>query len=369
MINMSYFRSMVENTNGFFGKEYVDEYPYMGLVECIQASANDCMMSLAENANTIKTENDNIVHNMYRSITEGVEYSQAAINEASKQSLLDRIKAFFTRIKKWVQSIIAKIKLNIDRRTKSGEQLWHRYQNAEGLKNLGSKKLVFNGYEFKNEVPFTVNVNADFVNKNIPKPTPNMAAPKSAEIKKVSDETSDKRQRDVAQAVTGITGLSEGSWKSDLIKKIYGEKKDLQLGKGIFTLNAVKDILLNQKALKEDLSSYEALNKKINDDQESISKAIETIKEGYAEQHDKMAEKNDDKEIKGQSEVIDYINKYFALYTEALGVVQAVKAIATKYHEDRENQAKRMFVMMITGKVEKKNEDFEGTDDLYDFDF
>ena len=380
-MDLMMFRSIVENGTGFNDQRYYDDHPYMGLVECIQASATDIAMCQLELAESVQDQSAREMSAMYSYLTEGVSIDYEALAEASKANLLDKIKGFFARIKKWIQSIIAKIKINIDKRRLSGKQLYERYKDSPGLKDIKAKNLVFNGYKMEKADPFDVDLSTKTVDNLIGFMKPSDFKTKRGTEKKASDEVKGKltaiadnkagsRAAAMVATLTGIKVKQDG-WQDDLNKKIFGEKTDLKYGTGMFSLENVKSALLSDESFQKVLKSYETLNKSVTDAETEMTKLVNDIKQGYTDAHNKEDTPEETKKYNDESDVTEYCNRYLALYQETIGVIQKVQAIRTNYHNIRMNQAKSMFVMMITGKVEKKdNNDFELDEtEAFAFDF
>lgn len=372
-MDMAFFRSMVENGTGFRPGQYVDEYPHMGLVECIQASATDCMAAQIELAESVQAHNDKCTLAAHAFLTEGVSVDYEALAEAGKESLLQKIKNFFERIKKWVQSIIAKIKISIDKKRLTGKQFYERYKDNPGLQNIAAKNLTFNGYEMASADPFDLKFTAveGLIDADAPDKvgmTKGGVVSKS-KLDAIGDEKASDRQAKIAGRLTG-QNLKGESWKEDLNKKIFGEKVDIKYGKGMFTLEAVRAQLLSAEGFENVLNSYKKVQESIEKSQQAMERTVEGIKEGFEKTHEKKDTPEKTHEIKEEASLTEYCNRYLSLYQEAINVLQSVQAIRVSYQDTRMNQAKRMFQMMITGKVEKKdNNDFELEAAEFDFDF
>lgn len=370
-MDMAFFRSMVENGTGF--QSYYDDYPHLNLVECIQASATDCMAAQIELAESVQSYNDRCIEATHMFLTEGVSIDYDALSEASKEGLLQKIKNFFARIKKWVQSIIAKIKVSIDKKRLTGKQFYERYKDHPGLSNIAAKNLVFNGFKMDNASPFELNsTDVDsMINSAYGIATPKAGQkPSDSNIKQVSDDNASSRQAKLAGKLTGITGLGSDSWKEDLHKKVFGEKTEMKYGTGMFTLDKVKSQLQSADGFETILKSYTELKGNIEKSEKAMTDTVNSIKSGYEKQHKDNDTQEKTAKYSEEAALTDYCTKYLALYQEAINVLQSVQAIRVSYQDTRMNQAKRMFQMMITGKVEKKdNNDFELEAAEFDFDF
>ena len=370
-MDMAFFRSMVENGTGFQGY-YYDDYPHMGLVECIQASATDCMAAQIELAESVQDHNTRCVEATHAFLTEGVSIDYEALSEASKEGLLQKIKNFFARIKKWIQSIIAKIKVSIDRKRLTGKQFYERYKDSPGLANISAKNLVFNGFSMDNASPFDLNTtDAESLLKSaLGVAEPKMGVkPTESNIKSVSDDNASSRQAKIASKLTGISSLGSDSWKEDLHKKVFGEKSDIKYGNGMFTLEKVKSQLQSAEGFENILRSYTEMKTNIEKSEKAMTDVVNKIKSDYSDKHKANDTAEKTAQYSEEAALTDYCTKYLSLYQEAINVLQSVQAIRVSYQDVRMNQAKRMFQMMITGKVEKKdNNDFE-LEEAIDFDF
>ena len=303
-------------------------------------------------------------------LTEGVSINYDMLTEANKEGLKQRIKNFFERIKKWVKSIIAKIKINIDRHRMTGLQFYERYKDSPGLTGVENKNLKFSGYKMDNLNPFDLkSVDASSMIKSVFSidPPAKGKAPNTNHVKAISEDNASDRQVKLAKAFTGKS-LGD-SWKDELNKEAFGEKIEFKYGEGMFTKDKVIAQLKSDAGYREILKSYEAMEKAIQKAESDMNTAVDNIKNEYKEDH-KKADGDKLAEYKEENDVYDYCTKYLGLYQEATNVLQSIQAIRTKYQEVRMNQAKRMFQMMITGKIEKKaTEDFDIDAVKYDFDF
>lgn len=398
-MDLSMFRAVVENGTGFVGGPAVDNHPHLTLMECMHGLAEQCLMNNMELCEAAEQRHDREVSAVYSYLTEGVSIPYADLNEANKEGLLAKIKSFFEKIRKFVQSIIKKIKMMIDRKFLSGKQFWARYGTDKSLTNVANKNIKFNGYKMEKQDPFT-NSGKDtgFDRKSfIPGPEPgsviSMTAEQvKAEIEKIDSDNASARAASLAQLLTGESNLSEDSWESDLREKAFGDKEDMEYGEGMFTLEAVKTALNSEEGFKKILDAYTKMEKAINEDEKYMRNTVvhgtgdkktytsggntyKSVDQHYKDEHSKADEKNSDgvvtkkAEIENEDAVTTYCTKYLSLYNEAVSTVQKVRAIRVSYQDTRIAQAKRMLSVMISGKEKKKEEAFDLNDTDLVFDF
>ena len=329
--NVNHIRAMVENSTGFVGGNYYDNHPYMGLVECIQACSNDMQMLQLEFNESTRIQNEAIITSTFNSLTEGTSVDYEAINEASKEGLLDKIKKFFGRIRDWVSSIIAKLKNAFKKQNAVGKDLWDAYKDSEGVKNP-KRDTKFTGYEMKEAVPLKtgkMDVN-EFI--NAPSPSEYAKSPNKDLSSLVEGGGAKDRKAAIASKVSGITGLTPGDYVSEIHAKLFGEKKEMTYGTGMFTVDAIRDALTNTKVYDDLIAGYADMDKMLQNDEASMIATCQSIKQDLG----------NDRSSAQSNDIITYCSNYLTLYKEATDALNDVKGVAVKYQTTRVTQAGQM---------------------------
>ena len=334
-LNINHIRAMVENSTGSYDfNGYYDNHPYLGLVECIQCSVADSYALQMEFNESTRAQNNMIMENTLRSITEGVEIDYEAITEASKEGLIAKIKKLFDRLKKWVQSIIAKIKATIAKRKEIKEATWEKYKDHEGVKNPNSN-ATYNGYMMANAVPFKGDPSSkdikSFINAMHPSEfVKNHKNVQADAAKAVDPSGAPERKVAIAKEMTGVTNLTAGDWKAELNKAAFGEKKDMKYGEGMFNVKTIQEIFTTNKAYETLISQYQKFDANIKKDEAEMTRITMDINRGES-----------------GSAIDTYISQYLSLYQEATQVVAEVQGIVTNYHKIRETQAREMLAALV----------------------
>ena len=404
-MNLTKLMSLAE-ASGFAGGSagYVDEYPSMSLSECVAALPMFIMESQAIGFDETRRHNDLIVEAVAEAMNSGSPINEStmnALNEGALDTIKAKVSAFFEKIKKFIQSIIAKLNVFIDRMRMTGQQLWAKYGKDKDLQDTEKlKDLTFDGYKF-GEATFN---SAEFDN---PQGAPNLVKkaygddavlPEKAMdklmvaisdphkknpqqegeskedaydrrgtevldsmIEKLGDLTSAERASKMAVALTGKNGLGD-DWAEALRKELWGDKFTFTYGGDGFDLNSVGKTLSNPVNLDAIRDEYKKLEKAVGDYEKSLKNELDTYTKNFG-----SSESAYDKTRLAKATA--YFNKYMEAIKDAYAVITGVKKIRSDYEQAKYKQARNMFSKMIGaakagGKKETDTNDVEVDDDL-----
>ena len=116
--------NLLESTNmarGFTGGQAVDRLPHLTLIEA--ATQLPCII-VESQIDFIQARTSD-----HRAISEA---TTEILIEASIGTIRDKVEAFFERVLKWIRSIIAKLKVQVERITLSGQELYEKYADKLG---------------------------------------------------------------------------------------------------------------------------------------------------------------------------------------------------------------------------------------------
>jgi hypothetical protein len=389
-----------EAATGFYGGPARDELPGMSLDEATSYFPVVIMESQMEFQDTVAANNQAMVESVTNAIRYGSSYDAQALTEGAFDTLVTKIKAFFDKLHKWVSSIIAKLKVYIDKVRMNGAQMKSKYHGSKML-NKSFEGLIINGYDFKK-----ANTKATFKNMDnytgdiqgllmtaVKKIDPNFSSPKDFEnanrskmvagdasvkaayedekskIKKVKDLSSSKRKFEMAKLlVDGISGKTDDSWYEYLNKTIYGDKVDLKAGKD-FTLDDVESAL-DGVDLKEIQDQYERMRSAIASDKDELTRHVDQFKDWRENDstatEDERAKRSraDTDEGKYPALVNEYYEVYMSLYSDATAVVNSIEDVHMKFEKQKINQAKTIYAKMLTYK--KKDTTKDDAADMFD---
>ena len=381
-MKLSDLKVLSEASIGFVGGSYVDEMPDISLDECINGLTMTTLeneMSLYENTRMM---NNALVEAAVGAI-QGNMSAQDAYNQLSEASFADikaKVAKVFDSILKFIRSIIDKIKVQIDKIRMSGSQLYSKYGDQVDKKDLTG--FTFTGYDiigkddgladtktyeaepeklisaalgtnFESPEAFKTKYLKDMNDKD---PSYKEAS-KSAN--KLSGFSRDEARRAMAKILTGSKANLSDDWMSTIKKKLYGEKKELKLGvtKG-FTKDAVITLLKDPKNLTV-----------IQDDYKRLENAVSRYKDDIQRKLDDLTAPEKEEVRAGYNVVSSYYTAYISYVNMAIGAINQVKTIKYDFAKEQNNQAKSIFVKMMSYKKESsKKEDASDEDDITEFD-
>lgn len=382
MISMSNILALTEAGTGFSGGACVDTMPHLSLTEAI----NELPVSIMENQLCALTENakinELIVESTVTALTTGSAVDTDAIVEASIKGLMAQVKKFFQGIINFLKSIIAKIGVHINKVRMTGKQMYAHY--GDKLDKKDYTDLTYNGWKFVDvakafpkATTYDKNV-SDLLKAGIggidivepvefAKSLPAALEGGEDEAKKtayteaidkakkateaITDVSSDTRVYNMAVALTGLSDLSETSWKADIKKHLYGDDKKIDLKFGTdFTVDSVKNELQNAIDLQHLEAEYKALLNCVTTDKEHVERAVADL----------------EKENKKSSSAVAaaYTSAYLSIYQSATNAIGAVKSAKYSAAKDKNAQCKAIFAKMLNYNPKKPDNNSAIDDDI-----
>ncbi|MCM1295029.1 MAG: hypothetical protein NC311_05760 [Muribaculaceae bacterium] len=400
MINVTMLQTITESATGYTGGPAVDTMPHIGLYE----AAGMLPVAIMESQQAFSAVRSNSIAALSEAAEMAISTGSAAdfgpVVEATWGDLKAKVKAFFDKIIKFLDSIIAKLKIQMDKITKTGRQLYDKYKDSPNYRGKNYKDLTVSGYKFHGNGaarPFGEGV-AEFTSDSkigellkaatgteVPDPyafqtshgnkhyeAGSQAADSvKEEINKLTDISTAERQHKMAEKVVGsVASLSEGSWASDIRKELWGDKADIKYGEETFTESWISSVLGKADAIDAITKDYtqmkknaEAYNKKLQAEVDKIEKEISARRKSTsgASEADR---KNADNTNNAQSDISAYFNAYMGLVHDAYGVITSLKNIELDYEKARLAQAKTFFGKMLSYNDKKNNSDAADAEDL-----
>ena len=369
--------ALSEASTGYVGGTYVDEMPHLTLEECVSSLTESILADQISLYESNMKQNDSLVE---ATLSGG---NIDTLVEMSFQSIKDKVSAFFQKILKFFKSIIAKLKLQIDKIRMSGQQLYSKYKNDPRLRTTDFSDLTFEGYKFSDKEIFTAAAKYDTDAKALVKEVISNDASSVIDgidsaaadaIEKATESLKDISREDrianMAKALTGIN-VSSGSWEADVKKEIYGEKETLRYNTD-WTLSSITPILEKAPGLSKIVDEYTKIEAGVNKYKKDTMDKLEKAEKGFEEKNKKLPAGAADSEpgkteIKRQTAYSAYYNAYLAVINDTYSTIGRVKQIKLDYEKAKNDQAKRMFGKMLSYKGKKNNNDASDFEDVEDF--
>lgn len=380
-MKLSDLKVLSEASIGFVGGSYVDEMPDISLDECINGLTMTTLeneMSLYENTRMM---NNALVEAAVGAI-QGDMSAQEAYDQLSEASFADikaKVAKVFDSILKFIRSIIDKIKVQIDKIRMSGSQLYSKYGDQVDKKDLTG--FTFTGYDIMGKTDGMADTSKYEANPEmliIAALGTNFESPEAFKTKylkdmndkdpsykeasksanKLSGFSRDEARRAMAKILTGSKANLSDDWMSTIKKKLYGEKKELKLGSKGFTKESVIAILKEPKNLTA-----------IQDEYKRLENAVSRYKDDIQRKLDDLTAPEKEEVRAGYNVVSSYYTAYISYVNMAIGAINQVKTIKYDFAKEQNNQAKSIFVKMMSYKKESsKKEDASDEDDITEFD-
>lgn len=392
MILASALMNLAEAATGFHGNDTVDYYPSMSLDEAMCALPIAISDMQCERSVETQKQNEALVESAIEALRYGGSMNTSAITEGALDTLKNTVKKVFDRIRKFLVSIVNKLKVQIDKIRMNGTQLVNRYGDTVKAKSFNSDCKV-------NDYNILENKSAETIINNVHK---YMAKPedlrtsifptadtdkiydtvygKTVEeintktndaISKLSDETAAERRMKLANAITGKS-LSGDKWRDELRKDLYGnDRVDIAYGSGGFTAENVINFLKNPVSLTHMKSDFDALKAACDRDQSQLEKSVELmgreLNSGVAE-----SSEDDRKHTKALTDAANtYTGKILDVISDTYSILSELGRMVVKFEQARINLATRMFKKMMDFKsagstsTSKTTEDFDASDALF----
>lgn len=376
--------ALTEASNGFVGGSYVDEMPHLTLTECIGGLNTMLLESQLEMAEDTISQNDALVEAAVSVMQGGSTEHYEDLIEMSFADIKAKVKKIFEAIKNFLRSIISKLTVQIDKIRMKGSQLYAKYKDSK-LLNKDFSKMTVTGYKFAGDKLFPsaasfdqdveklitgvypkVTVPSEFTNKiNEAKKTAkdgteSTSVSNKTAIQKVIDDLKDQSAKSQALAMAkkliGYNDMAEGSWESDVKKKIYGEKTELKYGTDF-----------DMKKIGEQLESPKNLEL-IKDEYKKLEAGVSTYEGNLQRELDKITSNEGDKHSSDYVALASaYYNAYMSMVNNAYGVISKVKGIKVGYEQEKDKQAKMIFGKMLSYKAGKENADASEDEVFADF--
>lgn len=377
MLELNKLMALSESSGGFTGGSYVDELPDMSLDEAVNMLPVIIVESQIELTDSRMHHNNLLVEATVSAAAMGSEPDFGPIVEMSFEDIKKKIKAFFDKIIKFLKSIINKLSLQIDKMRMSGHQLYEKYKDSKLLQGKSFKDLTFNGYKIMGKDDIFADTKKfesepgirELIKKAIPGCVDydefgktykaGIAVDSKAEnplvkaTEKLSGITQADRQVAMAKLLTGEKSLTAGDWEGAIKKKLYGEKVDIAYGKDGFTLDALAAMLKDPADLNAIKEAYARVEKAAHEFHDKIQRAIDDL----SSQSDKLESAKGDNSAKTNrnSLVSSYYSAYMGVVSDSYAVINKVQSLKYNFQKTRYDQAKQMFVKMLSWKSEKKD--------------
>lgn len=381
MHNIQYLLEGTNAARGFIGSEIRDDLPHLSLTEAV--SQLPCIIVESQSAFARSRFTDR------RSINEAA--GVVPLTEAAIGTLKERIDRFFERMLKWIRSIIAKLKIQIQKIYLSSEDLYNRYADKLGT-DADYRELTFEGYRFAqgSKTIFALKDNFDMdieglIRQGLQKagvrnvmlpaafgremnqiarktPEGEMVDPDQVEdlvdrINEISDLDRDDRSTAMASILTGRTMV--GDWEADIRRQAWGEKGEIHYGSDMFTPKLIGQVL-KDKSLSECLAGYQKLERAIMNYRSNLKAEIQDLYSRYLEETNVM---NLAGNLSAHMIVNRYYNAYISVVSDALDATARLKAIKVSFHTEMRRQAVAMLIKLVNKGAEPVNDNYTGEED------
>lgn len=344
MFDFSKLMALSEATTGFEGGTLVDEMPSYTLAECMDTLPMVIMESQLEQYDIVEKQNEIMVESVIDSINTGISTDYDTLVEAGISSLKEHFMNFLMKIKRFIDSIIVKIKALFMRRKNDAGKLISRYEKTIKMEKL--KDMTFKGYGFdkdvlKTSIPGGI---TEVVGKIAPALSGGLTDVKAnaEQIKGMMDEDHATRAMKVANEVTGMSLSNKETWPNDLTKELMGitddknPKIEMKYGEHCFTVAKVKAMLTNHAALQDLLKTYGVMQKDIQKNMNDCKKLQKSTEDTDAN--------------KGK---LEYYNAYIQVYQDCANAMNKVNASVKRFVDTQWVQASQMWVAMAQRSSDK----------------
>ena len=380
---MTDIRALMENTNGhrgFLGAEYIDSFPGMTLTEA--ASHLPCIVveSQIEMLPSSRTMRIGLDENAIQ-----------ALQESALGTLKDKIEAFFAPLLKWIRSIIAKLKVHIDKKKLTGEELYRKY--ADRLdKDAAYQNVTFNGYRFgagskaiRNiRDSFDINIEG-FVKSGLEHAgIHNVILPRDfgtrlrALARKIPEgETiSKEKQSEISEDIDSITDLARdervtamasvlagrtlpNDWEDSIRDAAWGEKGEIQYGTDMFNPRMI-GLVLKDNSLSDCLEGYRRLERAIKDYRGRLKGELADLWDEFYSTTDTLTLPGN---LSTQALINRYYNAYISCVADALNAATRLKSIKVDFYTQMHKQAVSMLVRLVNHGAGPVNDSYSGEED------
>ena len=331
MFDFNKLMAISESATGFSGGSMVDEMPGYTLDECINTLPMVIMESQIEHYGIVDHQNEVMVEAAIDAAS-GMPVDFESMVEAGKSSFREGFEKFLNTVKSFLASIIVKIKALWARRKGDATKLIAKYEKSMNDAKCQEAGLVIKGYDFDHPVDTKVKSDVQEIIgglyglKGLSNPSLS-----ESELKAIKDKSPSQVSMEIASKITGIQMSDSGNWTQVMQKKLFGYedekhggKHEIEYGKHCFTIQRVKEMLLDHNNLQ------------------------------------KHTEDNDE-----NKSVLAYYDVFMSTYKNAATAVNKVNAMMKRYVDAQWVQASQMWIMMAQAsgaKTEEKAEEAPAED-------
>ena len=355
MFDFNKLMAISESATGFSGGSMVDEMPGYTLDECINTLPMVIMESQIEHYGIVDHQNEVMVEAAIDAAS-GMPVDFESMVEAGKFSLKESFEKFLNTVKSFLASIIVKIKALWARRKGDATKLIAKYEKSMNDAKCQEAGLVIKGYDFDHHVDTKVKSDVQEIIgglyglKGLSNPSLS-----ESELKTIKDKSPATVSMEIASKITGIKMSDSGDWTQTMQKKLFGYedekhggKHEIEYGKHCFTIQKVKEMLLDHNNLQNLLNNYTVMAK-------DVDVQIKNVKNLQ-----KHTEDNDE-----NKSVLAYYDVFMSTYKNAATAVNKVNAMMKRYVDAQWVQASQMWIMMAQAsgaKTEEKAEEAPAED-------
>lgn len=372
--------SMAAN-QGFLGGSYPDQLPHLTLTEAVNRLPTIIMEAQMD-----------FITDYGRTRKVLSEATTGVILESAIDTLKTKIETFFENILKWVRSIIAKLKIQVERIYLTGQELYEKYKDKLGT-DADYRELVFEGYRFAAgsgiidslKDNYDANIEslvksglnkAGINNVKLPRQfsyeliqlanqTPSgqkIDADKSAELNEYINDMIDvghsERSAAMASVLAGRT--LQAGWEEEVHRQAYGEKGPIRYGSDMFHPRVIGQVL-RDNTLSNCIDGYYKLESSIRDYRSVLKGELSRVWEEFYEY-------TDSGNMPGNLSATALINKYYSAYisavSDALNAAIKLKAIKINYFVDMRKQAVSMLIKMVNTSAGVVNDSADSEEDF-----
>lgn len=387
-VDFSTLLGLTESSGGFYGGSYYDELPNLPLDECMGVMATVTQQNWLDGLQETSRQNEALVEATVSAMYSGSTYQMHSIVESAWETFKAKVKKVFEAIRKFLRSIIEKIKLQINKIRMNGHQLYEKYKDSNLIRGKNFKGLEVEGYRFTTNTGLFPNASkyeTDDITvllDELVKGRNLKGSSRGNEVEEIKTETegikdfsASDRQCRMAEILTGSTKLNSGTWESDLKKELYGDKVTLKHGTD-FTLDSVAALLKDPANLDAILSEYEKVENGVNRSRTAFERSVDEMVKDIQDTREPHRGTEDPKERKENDDADAYVSAALAykdallgMTNDAYGVINRVKNIKWNFQKAKIDQAKTIFSKMLSYKEPKNQNNSAGDfDDMVDFD-
>lgn len=402
MILASELMNLAEAATGFQGGTNVDFYPNMSLDEAMSCFPMVIYESMGEVSSIEQKRNEALVESAVDIMRYGSSVNVESLTEGALDTLKSTITKVFDRIRKFLTSILNKLKVQIDKIRLNGTQLVNRYGDTVKGKSITSDCKV-------NDYNILENKSGDTVRKNVEKYMSNpvmlrvdlfpdsganavvdslkgstpeeITSSMNEKINSLKDVTTAERRMKLVNTITGKS-LSGDKWRDELRKDLYGsDRVDIAYGSNGFTADNVIAFLKSPVDLDKMRSNFNALKAACDRDEKTMQKNADDYKK-YLTNSTSSGTDDQKRLANAKAEAAtNWMTAILKVMQDTYGALSEMGRVMVKFEQDRVNLATKMFKKMMdfkssgssttttTTPAATKTEDFDAGDDMVFLDY